>query len=110
MKATNLLPLSLVLALTAFGSAYAQAPALAAGTYKLAIGSKAPCDLTISADGAVSQAADCAPGANLTKVTPKGSGYLLIQASGDLYGVVKPNGDSLEGTTFADQRKLVLSH
>lgn len=110
MKTHYLLPLSLTLALTAFGSAYAQAPALAAGTYKLAIGSKAPCDVTIAADGAVSQAADCAPGANLSRVTPKGSGYLLISASGDLYGVVKPNGEAFEGTTFADQRKLVLSH
>ena len=110
MRTTRLLPLSFALALTAFGSAQAQAPALAAGTYKLAIGSKAPCDVTISADGAVSPAADCAPGANLTRVAPKGSGYVLIQASGDLYGIVKPNGDSLEGTTFADQRKLVLSH
>jgi hypothetical protein len=43
-------------------------------------------------------------------VTPKGSDYLLISASGDLYGVVKPNGDAFEGATFADQRKLVLSH
>lgn len=110
MKTIYLLPLSLVLALGTFGSAYAQAPALAAGTYKLAIGSKTPCDITVTADGAVSQAADCAPGVNLTRVTPKGSGYLLIQASGDLYGVVKPNGDMLEGTTFADQRRLVLSH
>jgi hypothetical protein len=110
MKTLRLLPLSLILALSAFGSAYAQAPALAAGTYKLAIGSKAPCDVTITADGTVSQATDCAPGTNLSRVTPKGSGYLLISASGDLYGVVKPNGDTLEGTTFADQRKLVLSH
>ena len=110
MKTPHFLSLSLVLALTAFGSAQAQAPALAAGTYKLAIGSKAPCDVTISADGAVSPATDCAPGANLSRVTPKGSGYVLIQASGDLYGVVKPNGDALEGTTFADQRKLVLTH
>ena len=110
MNKSRFLPLSFVLALTGFGSAYAQAPALAAGTYKLAIGSKAPCDVTITADGGLTQAADCATGTNLAKWALTGSGYQLISASGETYAVLKPHGETLEGVTFADQHKLVLSH
>lgn len=110
MNKTRFLTLSFVLALSGFGAAYAQAPALAAGTYKLAIGSKTPCDLTIAADGAVTQAADCATGTNLTKWAPTGTGYQLISASGETYAVLKPHGETLEGVVFSNQRKLVLSH
>ncbi|HUO88264.1 MAG TPA: hypothetical protein VMU08_03745 [Rhizomicrobium sp.] len=110
MNKSRFLAASFFLALSGFGVAHAQAPALAAGTYKLAIGSKAPCDLTLSADGAVTQAADCATGTNLTKWAPTATGYQLITADGATYGTLKPHGDTLEGFTFADQHKLVLSH
>jgi hypothetical protein len=110
MNKTRLLTLSFLLALSGFGSAYAQAPALAAGTYKLAIGSKAPCDLTITADGAITQASDCETGTTLTKWAPTNSGYQLISASGETYALLKPHDGTLEGVTFADQHKLVLSH
>jgi hypothetical protein len=110
MNKSRFLTLSFALALMGFGSAYAQAPALAAGTYKLAIGSRTPCELTITAEGGVSQGADCATGTNLTKLTPSGSSYELLSASGELYAVLKPHGDALEGVTAADQHKLVLSH
>ncbi|HJW41190.1 MAG TPA: hypothetical protein VJ476_08175 [Rhizomicrobium sp.] len=110
MNKSRFLTLSFLLAISGFGSAYAQAPALAAGTYKLAVGAKAPCELTITADGAVTQAADCATGTTLAKWAPTGSGYQLISTSGETYAVLKPHGESLEGQTFADQRKVVLSH
>lgn len=110
MTKNLLVTASILLALGSFGPAFAQAPALEAGTYKLAIGSKAPCDVTISADGVLTPASDCALGANVTKVIPKGEGYVFTAASGDLYGLVKPKGDTLEGATFDGQRKLVLSH
>ncbi|MEJ1967381.1 MAG: hypothetical protein WDN03_01900 [Rhizomicrobium sp.] len=110
MNKSRLLTLSFVLAMSGFGAAYAQAPALAAGTYKLAIGSKTPCELTLSADGAVSQASDCATGANLTKWATTSSGYQLISADGSTYALLKSHGDALEGVTFADQHKLVLTH
>ena len=110
MNKSRFLALSFLLTLSGFGAAYAQAPALAAGTYKLAVGAKAPCQLTITAEGAVSQAADCDTGANLTKWAPTSTGYQLISASGETYAVLKPHGESLEGQTFADQRKVVLSH
>lgn len=110
MNKSRFLTLSFVLALSGFGSAYAQAPALAAGTYKLAIGSKTPCELTITADGAVTQAADCETGTNLTHWAPTSTGYQLISASGETYATLKPHGEALEGVVFSNQRKLVLSH
>ncbi|MBS0473011.1 MAG: hypothetical protein JSR60_18215 [Proteobacteria bacterium] len=110
MNKSRFLTLTFALALLGYGSAYAQAPALAAGTYKLEIGSKAPCDLTVTADGGVTQGADCATGTNLTKLSTFGSSYQLMSASGELYGVLKAKGDTLVGTTAADQRKLVISH
>ena len=110
MNKSRFLAVSFLLALSGFGSAYAQAPALAAGTYKLAVGSKINCELVIAADGAVTQSADCATGVNLTKWTPTNSGYQLVSASGETYAILKPHGEALEGQTFADQRKVVLSH
>ncbi|MEI9887261.1 MAG: hypothetical protein WDN08_12305 [Rhizomicrobium sp.] len=110
MNKSRLVTLSFVLALTGFGSAYAQAPALAAGTYKLAIGSKAPCDLTVTAEGSITPAADCATGATITKWAPTSSGYQLLSASGETYAVLKPRGETYEGYVYATQRKLVLSH
>jgi hypothetical protein len=110
MNKSRFLAVSFFLALSGMGAAHAQAPALAAGTYKLAIGAKAPCDLTITAEGGVTQAADCATGANLTKWTATGTGYQLISADGATFAVLKAKGDALEGVTFADQHKLVLSH
>ena len=110
MNKSRFLTLSFLLALSGFGTAYAQAPALAAGTYKLAVGAKAPCEVTITADGAVAQSADCATGTTLAKWAPTGSGYQLISNTGETYAVLKPHGEALEGQTFADQRRVVLSH
>jgi hypothetical protein len=110
MNKSRFVALSFLLAISGFGTAYAQAPALAAGSYKLAIGSKTPCSLTIAADGTISQAADCETGTALTKWSPTATGYQLISASGETYAVLKPHGESLEGVTFSDQRKVVLSH
>jgi len=110
MNKSRFLALSFLLAVSGFGTAYAQAPALAAGTYKLAVGNKAPCDLTITADGTIDQSTTCETGTTLAKWAPTGSGYQLISTSGETYAVLKLHGESLEGQTFADQRKVVLSH
>lgn len=111
MNKMRFLTLSFVLALSGFGSAYAQAPALAAGMYKLAISSRTPCEVTVTADGTFTPAADCATGATITKwATAGSSGYQLLTASGEVFAVLKPHGETLEGATFADQHKVVLSH
>lgn len=109
MTKSRFFALSFFLALSGMGTAYAQAPALAAGDYKLAVGSNAPCDLAITADGGVTQAADCAA-ARLSHWKVTGNSYVLYSASGDVYAVLKAKGDNLEGVVFADNRKLVLSH
>ncbi|MEI9996530.1 MAG: hypothetical protein WDM91_18175 [Rhizomicrobium sp.] len=110
MNKSRFITLSFLLAISGFGTAYAQAPALAAGSYKLAVGSRAACDLTITAEGAVTQGADCANGVTLTKWAPTSTGYQLISASGETYALLKPHGEQLEGSTVADQHKVVLSH
>jgi hypothetical protein len=111
MNTSRFIALSFLLSLSGFGVANAQAPALAAGTYKLAVGTKAPCDVTITEDGAISTAADCETGANVVKWAPAGADdYKLLTANGVTYAVLKPHGETLEGVTFADQHKIVLSH
>jgi len=110
MNKSRFLALSFFLALSGMGAAQAQAPALAAGPYKLAVGANAPCELTITADGGVTQGADCAQSAQLTRWKVTGNTYILYSASGELYATLKAKGDNLEGTVFADSRKLVLSH
>lgn len=110
MNSSRFLALSsLVLALSGIGAAQAQAPALAAGTYKIAVGSKAPCDVNVTADGGLALADGCLGTANLTKWTPTNTGYELITSSGEVYAVLKPHGEALQGTTFADQRKIELT-
>ena len=110
MKKTRFLAFSFLLAISGFGTAYAQAPALSSGTYKLTVGSKAPCDLTITDAGSVTQAADCATGTTIAKWSATGGGYEFTTASGEVYAILKPHGDALEGVSFATQHKLVLTH
>ena len=109
MNKARFLTLSFFLALSGMGTAYAQAPALAAGDYKLAIGANAPCELAITSDGGVNQTADCGV-AHLTHWKVTGNSYVLYSQSGEVYAVLKAKGDNLEGATFADSHKLVLSH
>ncbi len=110
MKKTNFLALSFLLALSGFATAYAQAPALASGTYKLTVGSKAPCALTISDTGTVNQAADCSTGTTLTKWKASGDSYVFTTASGEVFAVLKSQGDTLEGKSIPSEHKVVLSH
>ena len=110
MKKMHFLTTVLLVAATGFGAAYAKSPPLASGTYKLAIGSKAPCELTISDTGTVTQAADCATDTTLTKWKATSTGYELTTASGEVYAILTQHGDSYEGVTFATAHKLVLTH
>ncbi len=111
MNKSRFLALSVLLATSGIGAAYAQAPALAAGTYKLTVGSKTPCDVTITSEGSLTPGATCETGVSLAKWQQSGAnGYQLLSGSGETYAVLKPHGEQLEGITFADQRKVVLSH
>ena len=107
---TRYLTLAFALALVGFGPAYAQAPALTAGTYKLSISSKAPCELTVPENGAVTEAADCATRPTLGKIFPAGSGYELTTASGEIFALLKLNGEVIEGQTIPDRRRVLITH
>jgi len=86
-------------------------PALAQGSlegsWKLALGKKAPCEVSMSADGAVTPGADCP--ADIAHWKSTSSGFQLQTASGETYALLKPKGQSYEGTTFADARTVTLS-
>jgi len=110
MKKTRFLTLSLFLAISGFGAAYAQAPALTSGDYKLTVGSKAPCTLAITDTGSITQAADCATGTTLARWKATSTGYVLTSASGEVYAILQPHGAALEGVTFMAQNKVVLTH
>jgi hypothetical protein len=87
------------------------APAMAQnsleGTWKLALGKKAPCDVAMAADGMVTPSADCPAAIAHWKSTS--TGVQLQTASGETFAVLKSKGASFEGTTFADARSVLLS-
>jgi len=107
---TRYLTLSILLMLSGLGTAaYAQPLALEAGTYKLTVGAKAPCDVTVTADGAFTPAANCVIGATPAKWVPAGSGYKLLTPAGDIYAVLKPHGeDALQGMSFGVSQDRVV--
>jgi Protease inhibitor Inh len=95
----------------AFVTAMMAAPAIAEGnlegTWKFALGKKAPCDVAMAADGAVTPSADCPAAIAHWKGTS--TGLQLQTASGETYAVLKSKGASYEGSTFADSRTVTLS-
>ena len=86
-------------------------PALAQGSlegnWKLALGKKTPCDVSMTADGAVTPGTDCP--SEIAKWKSTSNGVQLQTASGATYAVLKPKGSSFEGTTFADSRSVTLT-
>jgi hypothetical protein len=91
--------LSLSAILTASTLAAAQAETLTAGEYKLAVGSAAPCTITLSADGSASLGA-CAAAPNVGHWQQHGSTIQLSKGNGEVYALLKAKGDAYAGTTF----------
>lgn len=110
MKKSRFVTVALFFALSGFASAYAQAPGLESGTYKLTVGTNPPCTVTLGNDGTVTQAADCDTGRPIARWTAKGAGYALTTASGEVYAVLKPHGSTFEGMSYIAQHKLILAH
>jgi hypothetical protein len=81
----------------------------AAGSYKLAIGSNATCEITLAADGSATYTADCAQGAGVAKWQAKYNGVELKTASGETVAILKGKNGSFAGARFADGRSLTLS-
>ena len=98
----------LILATGVSSAAFAQGNL--AGSWKLTMGHKAPCSLTMAADGSVTAGSDCAYGTEVTHWAPTSTGVQLQTASGETYAVLHPKGEAYEGQTFADMHNLVLSH
>jgi len=86
-------------------------PALAQGSlegnWKLALGKKAPCDVSMTADGTVTPGTDCP--SEIARWKSTSNGVQLQTASGATYAVLKPKGSSFEGMTFADSRAVTLT-
>jgi hypothetical protein len=96
----------IALAAALMGPAFAQGSL--EGNWKLTLGKKPPCTVSMTADGGVTPAADCpVPIAHWKGTT---NGVQLQTASGETYAVLKPKGEAFEGTTFADMRSVELSH
>ena len=77
------------------------------GSWKLALGRKAPCEVSMTANGDITGAADCSVPVARWKATS--DGVQLQTASGETYALLKPKAGNLEGTTFADMRRVTLS-
>jgi hypothetical protein len=77
------------------------------GDWKLALGKKAPCAVSMSADGAVTAAADCP--VNVARWKGTSNGVQLQTASGETFAVLKARDGAFQGTTFADARTVTLS-
>ena len=77
------------------------------GNWKLALGHRAPCEISMTADGDITGASDCSVPVARWKATS--DGVQLQTASGETYALLKAKAGTLEGTTFADMRRVTLS-
>ena len=96
------------------GISIAQADTTLAGSWKMTVGSAAPCSLTLTADaadgGPVATGADCPSGLSaIGHWKMIGSRLELLSPSGDLIASLNPKGDAYVGTRIEDGRKVALS-
>jgi len=102
--------LKLLLISSAFAFvAVSAAQADPAGAYKLAIGAKATCAVTLVADGTANFTGACDQGSDVARWQAKSSGVELKKASGETVAVLKGKDGSYTGTRFEDGRTLTLS-
>jgi hypothetical protein len=88
----------------------ANAATAAPGTYKLAIGNKAPCDITLAADGTATYANDCAYGGGVARWQAGFNKLDLQKANGETVGLLSAKGDTYVGTRASDGKTLILTH
>jgi hypothetical protein len=105
MNNLKLLLISSALTFTAVSAAQADP----AGAYKMAIGTKATCVVTLVADGTATFTGACDQGADVARWQAKSSGVELKKASGETVAVLKGKDGSYTGTRFEDGRTLTLS-
>jgi len=105
MNSLKLLLISSAVAFVAVSAAQADP----AGSYKLAIGAKATCAVTLVADGTATFTGACDQGSDVARWQAKSSGVELKKASGETVAVLKGKDGSYSGTRFEDGRTLTLS-
>ena len=86
----------------------ASAETFTAGEYKLALGSAAPCTVTLAADGTVSTGA-CAAASSVGHWQQRGSTLELSKGSGEIYALLKLKGDTYTGATIPANHTLTLT-
>jgi hypothetical protein len=77
------------------------------GTWKLAVGTQAPCSLILVADGTVT--ADCATGNRVARWRASSDKLELRTASGEMVGILTAKDGGYAGKRFSDGKTLVLS-
>ncbi len=105
MNGLKLLMISSALAFTTVSAVQADP----AGAYKLAIGAKTTCVLTLAADGTATFTGACDQGADVARWQAKSSGVELKKAGGETVALLKGKDGSYTGTRFEDGRTLTLS-
>lgn len=105
MKYRTLLGLSLAFAAV---TAAAEARDLA-GSYRLTVGNRPSCDLTLAADGGATVDAACNPLGNVARWKATRTGFELEDNAGTLVAVLKESADAFAGMTAADHRRIVIS-
>jgi hypothetical protein len=101
------LTISAILALSGYGVAHAQG--LNAGDYKLAVGSAAPCALTLAADGSAKTDGACGRAGDISHWRATGTGVVFQDNSGTVFATLVAKGDTYAGSTFADSHRVVLT-
>jgi hypothetical protein len=86
----------------------ASAAGLVAGDYKLAVGSAAPCTITLAADGTASVGA-CAGAPNVGYWKQRGSTIELSMNSGEVFALLHTKGDAYAGSTIPSNHTLTLT-
>jgi hypothetical protein len=105
---TNLRSLLIASAALALSAVAAQADG-APGAYKLAIGAKTTCAITLAADGTTAYAGDCAQGSGVARWQAKFNGVELKTARGETVAILKGKDGTYTGTRFDDGSALTLS-
>jgi hypothetical protein len=78
------------------------------GDWKLALGKKAPCAVSMNADGTVAAAPDCP--APIARWKGTANGVQLQTASGETFAVLKAKQGVFQGVSVSDARTVTLSH
>jgi hypothetical protein len=102
----SFLALSTLITVAGIGSA--QATGVGAGDYSLAVGSSAPCAVTLAADGTAALASTCKV-SDYSHWVRTPTGVQFQDSAGNLLAVLKSKGDGYSGLSVVDNHTLYLT-